>query len=173
MRCNIAIALSVALLNSVSAESFFRRGLGGLLGGLPVSNLLGGSSGGGGQVDCAKQSGLLANANVLTSVECTNNNGGGSGPAGLLSRRGLDGILGSLPINSLLGGGSGGGSGGSSSGNGGKIDCAPSTGMLLSANILNKVHCTNNGGGGSQQMGCGQPGGGSYSGSTTADCASY
>jgi hypothetical protein len=77
----------------------------------------------------------------------------------------LDGILGSLPINSLLGGGSG--------GNGGKVDCAPQTGMLLNANVLTKVHCTNNGAGGSQQMGCGQPGGGSYSGSTTADCASY
>ncbi|EFP86719.1 uncharacterized protein PGTG_13101 [Puccinia graminis f. sp. tritici CRL 75-36-700-3] len=164
MRFTLAIALSVALLNSVSAETVSPRGLDGLLGGLPLDGLAGGSSGNGGQVDCIKQNALL-NVNALTSVHCTNNNGGGSGPAESLSRRGLDGLLGGLPINGLLGGGSG--------GDGGKLDCVSQNGLLLSANVLAKADCTNNAGGGGQQMGCGQSGGGYSSDSTTADCASY
>jgi hypothetical protein len=81
MRCNIAIALSVALLSSVSAAPFFRRGLDSLLGGLLPDGLLGGPSPGGhgDQNHCPTQQGALLNANVLSKIECTTRGGGGGG----------------------------------------------------------------------------------------------
>ncbi|EFP76856.2 uncharacterized protein PGTG_02317 [Puccinia graminis f. sp. tritici CRL 75-36-700-3] len=75
MRCSLVIALPIALLSSVSAEFFLRRGLdslpivGGLLGGSP-------KSGDGDKNSCADQQSLLANVNVLSSVHCSSGAGG-------------------------------------------------------------------------------------------------